>query len=111
MENNKNHILELSGIYKNFDGLGILNGIDLYIRKNEFLTLLGSSGCGKTTLLRIIGGFLQPDEGTVCYKGECINDVPPHKRNINTTVLILYAEYFIFPLFLQNIYEKTKNSV
>ncbi len=93
MENNKNHILELSGIYKNFDGLGVLNGIDLYIRKNEFFTLLGSSGCGKTTLLRIIGGFLQPDEGTVCYKGECINDVPPHKRNINT----VFQKYALFP--------------
>ena len=93
MGNNKNRILELSGIYKNFDGLGILNGIDLYIRENEFLTLLGSSGCGKTTLLRIIGGFLQPDEGTVSYKGKCINDVPPHKRNINT----VFQKYALFP--------------
>ena len=93
MGNNKNRILELSGIYKNFDGLGILNGIDLYIRENEFLTLLGSSGCGKTTLLRIIGGFLQPDEGSVFYKGECINDVPPHKRNINT----VFQKYALFP--------------
>ena len=58
-------ILELLGIYKTFDGVDVLNGIDLYIEKNEFLTLLGPSGCGKTTLLRIIGGFLKPTEGSI----------------------------------------------
>ena len=86
-------ILELSGIYKTFDGQDILNGIDLYIEKNEFLTLLGPSGCGKTTLLRIIGGFLTPTEGSVSYKGKCINEVPPHKRNINT----VFQRYALFP--------------
>ena len=86
-------ILELSGIYKTFDGQDILNGIDLYIEKNEFLTLLGPSGCGKTTLLRIIGGFLKPTEGNVFYRGACINDVPPHKRNINT----VFQRYALFP--------------
>lgn len=86
-------ILELSGIYKTFDGLDVLNGIDLYIEKNEFLTLLGPSGCGKTTLLRIIGGFLTPSEGDVFYKGKRINDVPPHKRNINT----VFQRYALFP--------------
>lgn len=86
-------ILELSGIYKNFDGAGVLNGIDLYIERNEFLTLLGPSGCGKTTLLRIIGGFLTPDEGEVRYLGKKINDVPPHKRNINT----VFQRYALFP--------------
>ncbi len=77
-------ILELSGIYKTFNDMTVLDGIDLYIERNEFLTLLGSSGCGKTTLLRIIGGFLTPTSGNVFYKGACINDLPPHKRNINT---------------------------
>ncbi len=86
-------ILELSGIYKTFDGIEVLNGINLYIEKNEFLTLLGPSGCGKTTLLRIIGGFLKPTEGNLFYKGKCINDVPPHKRNINT----VFQRYALFP--------------
>ena len=86
-------ILELSGIYKTFDGMDVLNGIDLYIEKNEFLTLLGPSGCGKTTLLRIIGGFLKPTEGSISYRGKCINDVPPHKRNINT----VFQRYALFP--------------
>ncbi|MBR5542479.1 MAG: ABC transporter ATP-binding protein [Oscillospiraceae bacterium] len=86
-------ILELSGIYKTFEGLDVLNGIDLYIEKNEFLTLLGPSGCGKTTLLRIIGGFIKPTEGNVFYRGKCINDLPPHKRNINT----VFQRYALFP--------------
>ncbi len=86
-------ILELSGIRKTFDDLTVLDGIDLYIEKNEFLTLLGSSGCGKTTLLRIIGGFLKPTEGIVSYMGKCINDVPPHKRNVNT----IFQKYALFP--------------
>ncbi len=87
-------ILELSGIHKVFDdGMNVLNGINLYIEKNEFLTLLGPSGCGKTTLLRIIGGFLKPTEGNLFYQGKCINDLPPHKRNINT----VFQRYALFP--------------
>ncbi|MBQ2742076.1 MAG: ABC transporter ATP-binding protein, partial [Oscillospiraceae bacterium] len=86
-------ILELSGIYKTFDGMDVLNGINLYIEKNEFLTLLGPSGCGKTTLLRIIGGFLTPTQGDIFYRGKRINDVPPHKRNINT----VFQRYALFP--------------
>jgi len=86
-------ILELSGIHKTFEGQDVLNGIDLYINRNEFLTLLGPSGCGKTTLLRIIGGFLTPTEGDVFYLGKRINDVPPHKRNINT----VFQRYALFP--------------
>ena len=53
-----NIILDLVNITKTFDdGANVLKEINMYIRKNEFLTLLGPSGCGKTTLLRIIGGF------------------------------------------------------
>ncbi len=86
-------ILELSGIRQTFDGVTVLNGIDLYIEKNEFLTLLGPSGCGKTTLLRLIGGFLKPTEGSIFYRNKCINDLPPHKRNINT----VFQRYALFP--------------
>ena len=62
-------ILELSGIYKTFDGMDVLNGINLYIEKNEFLTLLGPSGCGKTTLLRMLALQLTPDAGTILLDG------------------------------------------
>ena len=65
------------------DGV-VLDHINLYINDQEFLTLLGPSGCGKTTTLRIIGGFLSPTSGDVLFDGVRINDVPPHKRAVNT---------------------------
>ncbi|MBE6913586.1 MAG: ABC transporter ATP-binding protein [Ruminococcaceae bacterium] len=86
-------IIELKNISKSFDGELVLDHIDLNIYDNEFLTLLGPSGCGKTTTLRIIGGFEQPDGGDVVFMGERINDVPPHKRNVNT----VFQKYALFP--------------
>jgi len=76
-----------------FDGDVVLNNIDLYIKDKEFLTLLGPSGCGKTTTLRIIGGFLKPVSGDVFFNGVRINDVPPHKRAVNT----IFQKYALFP--------------
>ena len=86
-------IIELRNICKSFDGESVLKEINLDIYDNEFLTLLGASGCGKTTILRIIGGFETPDEGEVVFMGEPINDVPPYKRNINT----VFQKYALFP--------------
>ena len=86
-------IIELKGISKAYDGETVLDHINLDIYDNEFLTLLGPSGCGKTTTLRMIGGFEQPDEGDVVFMGERINDVPPHKRNVNT----VFQKYALFP--------------
>ena len=62
----------------------VLDEINLYFNDKEFLTLLGPSGCGKTTTLRIIGGFIKPTGGDVLFDGVRINDVPPHKRKVNT---------------------------
>ncbi len=92
-------IIELKNISKSFDGETILDQINLDIYDNEFITLLGPSGCGKTTTLRIIGGFIQPDEGDVVFMGERINDMPPHKRNVNT----VFQKYALFPHL--NVYE------
>ncbi len=75
-----------------FDGEVVLNNINLYINDHEFLTLLGPSGCGKTTTLRIIGGFETPTSGDVLFDGVRINDVPPHKRHINT----VFQKYALF---------------
>ena len=86
-------IIELKHISKSYDGETVLDSIDLDIYDNEFLTLLGPSGCGKTTTLRIIGGFEHPDAGDVVFMGERINDVPPHKRNVNT----VFQKYALFP--------------
>ncbi|MBR5094588.1 MAG: ABC transporter ATP-binding protein [Oscillospiraceae bacterium] len=91
--NKSSKIIELKHISKAFDGQTVLDDISLYIYDNEFLTLLGPSGCGKTTTLRIIGGFETADEGDVIFLGDRINDVPPHKRNVNT----VFQRYALFP--------------
>ena len=92
-------IIELKNISKSFDGEKVLDNISLDMYDNEFITLLGSSGCGKTTTLRIIGGFEAPDNGDVFFMGERINDLPPHKRNVNT----VFQRYALFPHL--NVYE------
>ena len=78
-------LIQLKNITKSWeDGQVVLDDISLDIYDNEFITLLGPSGCGKTTTLRLIGGFEQPNEGDIIFMGQRINDVPPHKRNVNT---------------------------
>lgn len=85
-------LIRLVDCRKEFDGEVVLDSINLYIKDKEFLTLLGPSGCGKTTTLRIIGGFLRSDSGKLIFDGETINDVPPHKRKINT----VFQKYALF---------------
>ncbi|MBR2667415.1 MAG: ABC transporter ATP-binding protein [Oscillospiraceae bacterium] len=82
-----------------FDDETVLDSINLYFNDKEFLTLLGPSGCGKTTTLRIIGGFQKPTSGDILFDGVRINDVPPHKRKINT----VFQKYALFPHL--NVYE------
>ena len=89
----KQHLIDLKGVSKEFDGTRVLSNIDLYVRKKEFVTLLGPSGCGKTTTLRIIGGFEYPTEGTVFFEGRDITDLPPYKRRVNT----VFQKYALFP--------------
>ena len=77
-------LIRLRNICMAFDDEQVLDNINLYFNDSEFLTLLGPSGCGKTTTLRIIGGFTTPTSGDVIFDGVRINDVPPHKRHVNT---------------------------
>lgn len=95
----KEKLLELKNITLSYDQDCILDHINLYIKDKEFVTLLGPSGCGKTTTLRIIGGFTAPDEGDVFFEGKRINDLPPHKRKLNT----VFQRYALFPHL--NVYE------
>lgn len=90
MENNK--LIDLVGITKNFANNIVLDDLNLYIRKNEFLTLLGPSGCGKTTTLRILGGFESPDKGQVIFNGKDITRLPPNERPLNT----VFQKYALF---------------
>ena len=86
-------LIRLRDLCMAFDDELVLDHINLYINDSEFLTLLGPSGCGKTTTLRIIGGFTKPTSGDVTFDGVRINDVPPHKRQINT----VFQKYALFP--------------
>ena len=86
-------MIHLENISKEYDGATVLSDINLYILKNEFLTLLGPSGCGKTTTLRLIGGFEYPTTGRVIFEGKDITDVPPYKRRVNT----VFQKYALFP--------------
>ncbi|MBC5738281.1 ABC transporter ATP-binding protein [Lawsonibacter faecis] len=85
-------LIRLSDIVMKFDDEVIIDHLNLYINDKEFLTLLGPSGCGKTTTLRIIGGFQTPTSGDVFFDGVRINDVPPHKRKVNT----VFQKYALF---------------
>lgn len=86
-------VIRLVDISKSYDGEEVLKNINLYILKNEFLTLLGPSGCGKTTTLRIIGGFENPTSGKVLFNDKDISDLPPYKRKVNT----VFQKYALFP--------------
>ena len=90
---NNSVIVSLRDIVVEFDGQRILDGLTLDIHDKEFVTLLGSSGCGKTTTLRLIAGFLEPTSGKVLLKGEDITGVPPYKRPVNT----VFQKYALFP--------------
>lgn len=87
------HLIDLKNVSKEYDGTVVLSGINLYIRKKEFVTLLGPSGCGKTTTLRIIGGFETPTSGEVLFEGKDIVGLPPYKRKVNT----VFQKYALFP--------------
>ncbi len=86
-------LIELIDINKSYGSTMVLNNINLYIRKNEFVTLLGPSGCGKTTTLRIIGGFEQPTSGDLRFDSKSILHLPPFNRRVNT----VFQKYALFP--------------
>ena len=86
-------LIRLRNLCMAYDDELVLDHLNLYINDQEFLTLLGPSGCGKTTTLRIIGGFATPTSGDVLFDGGRMNDVPPHKRQINT----VFQKYALFP--------------
>ena len=89
----KDRLVLIKNVSKEFDGVEVLSNINLYIKRNEFVTLLGPSGCGKTTLLRLLGGFEAPTSGDILFEGKSIVDVPPYKRRLNT----VFQRYTLFP--------------
>ena len=86
-------LIEIINISHSFDGEQVLNNFSLEVYPGEFLTLLGSSGCGKTTLLNMIAGFITPDQGDIVMNGNSITALPPQNRNIHT----VFQSYALFP--------------
>ncbi len=86
-------IIELKNIYKSFDGVSVVEDMNFYVRKGEFVTFLGPSGCGKTTTLRMIAGFELPTSGQILLNGEDISQLPPNRRPVNT----VFQKYALFP--------------
>lgn len=87
-------LLELKNIKKSFTpGEDVLDDICFTVARGEFVTLLGSSGCGKTTTLRIIAGLEQTDSGSVWINGQDVTKLPPDKRDVNT----VFQNYALFP--------------
>jgi spermidine/putrescine transport system ATP-binding protein len=90
---NNKKIIELVDVCKEFDGISVVEDINLYVRQGEFITFLGPSGCGKTTTLRMIAGFEMPTSGKILLDGKDISHLPPNRRPVNT----VFQKYALFP--------------
>ncbi|HYL64619.1 MAG TPA: ABC transporter ATP-binding protein [Candidatus Methylomirabilis sp.] len=86
-------LLELRSVAKRFGRRDVLKNISLNVASGEFLTLLGESGSGKTTVLRLIAGFDEPTAGEIWMAGERLDALPPYKRRVNT----VFQNYALFP--------------
>ncbi|NUH43286.1 ABC transporter ATP-binding protein [Streptomyces samsunensis] len=85
--------VRLDRISKTYGSFNAVHPLDLHIPAGSFFALLGASGCGKTTTLRMVAGLEDPSTGTVRLAGEDITDLPPHKRPVNT----VFQSYALFP--------------
>ena len=86
-------LLSIREVVKRFGSRPVLRNISLEVASGEFLTILGESGSGKTTLLRLIAGFEQLDGGEIWIGGERLDQIPPHRRPVNT----VFQSYALFP--------------
>ncbi len=85
--------ITLKNIHKSFGDTKVVKGVDIEIQSGELFFLLGSSGCGKTTLLRMMAGFYEPDEGDIIFGDKRINGTPPHDRN----TALVFQNYAVWP--------------
>ena len=86
-------VIKIEAVTKRFGSVVAVDGVSLDILENEFIALLGASGCGKTTLLRIMAGLEHPDGGRVLIDGKDMTDAPPYARPVN----MMFQSYALFP--------------
>lgn len=85
--------ISLKGVRKSWNDINVIPGLDLDIRDGEFLVLLGSSGCGKTTTMRMIAGLENPNEGKIVFGDKDVTKLPPRDRNIS----MVFQNYGLYP--------------
>src|ERR1700738_4965133 len=86
-------MLRFDHVTKRFGVSPAVSDLSLDVYEGEFFALLGASGCGKTTLLRLAAGFDRPDHGRVLLDGKDLTGIPPHRRPIN----MMFQNYALFP--------------
>ncbi len=86
-------IVTIAGVSKRFGAIVAVDRVDLEVRRGELFALLGGSGCGKTTLMRMLAGFETPDEGRLLIDGQDMSGIPPHRRPVN----MMFQSYALFP--------------
>ena len=86
-------MLEVQNLTKDYENKPLLKGVSFEVGKGELVCLLGSSGSGKSTILRIIAGLEEPKSGTVLWEGRDLRDVPTHKRGFG----LMFQDYALFP--------------
>ncbi len=87
-------LVQFEDVRKSYDGVHfVVSGLDLAVRRGEFLTMLGPSGSGKTTTLMMLGGFERPTMGRILLDGRPVERLPPEKRNIG----FVFQNYALFP--------------
>ncbi len=85
--------IRIRGISKHFGDFAAVDNVDLTIEKGELFSILGGSGCGKTTLLRMLAGFETPTSGTIEIDGVDVTEQPPYERHVN----MMFQSYAVFP--------------
>ena len=85
--------VRIDGVTKTFGGFTAVDNVSLDIQKGELFSLLGGSGCGKTTLLRMLAGFESPTSGRVFIDGQDMTALPPYQRPVN----MMFQSYALFP--------------
>ena len=86
-------LVQIRNVTKEFDGVTAVDRVSLDIHRGELFAILGSSGCGKTTLLRMLAGFEQPTSGSILIDGVDVTTAPPYERPVN----MMFQSYALFP--------------